>query len=180
MSMFKDCPHFEKHDDYYTASASWDMIEPYIKAKGFKRVYEACMLNSTLSKSPQYWKDKGYEVIYNYEWNFLEHEEPKENYDCIITNPPFNLEIKLPILKKLIEIDKPFCLIMNVCNVFAKYFNDLFKEKQEHLEIIFPRGKILFEKMEWKEGKQQLIKTKAPAFYCVFVCYKMDLGIKML
>jgi len=177
MADFKALSVYTKHDDYYTAPSSWNMIEPYIKAKGFKRVYEACMLNSTLSKSPQYWKDKGYEVIFNHNWNFLEHEEPKENYDCIITNPPFDLDIKLPILKKLVQLDKPFCIIMNVCNVFAKYFNDLFKDKQEHLEFIYPRGKILFEKMV--NGKMEG-KIKQPSFYCVFVCYKMDLGIKML
>ena len=180
MADFKALSVYEIHDDYYTAVKSWDMIEPYIKKKGFKKIYEACMLNANLSKSPEYWKGKGYEVIYNLNWNFLEHEEPKENYDCIISNPPFDLKIKLPILKKLLDLDKPFCIVMNVCNVFANYFNDLFKEKEKDLEIIFPRGKISFEKMEIKEGKKQLVKTKASPFYSVFVCYKMNLNVKML
>lgn len=180
MSMLNDCSKYNIHDDYYTDPRSWDMIEPLIKKKGYKTIYEACMLNSTLSKSPDYWKKKGYNVIFNYNWDFLDHNEPKENYDIIITNPPFQTELKKSILIKLIKLDKPFCLIMNNLNVFTRYFNEMFKNKEKDLEIIYPQGKILFEKMEIKNGKKELIKTKPPSFYCVFVCYKMNLNIKLL
>ena len=179
--MCKDSPHFAKYDDYYTTELTWSYIMPYVKAKNYKTIYEACMLNSNLSKSPEYWQKSGFNVIYNTKWDFLKHNEPKENYDIIITNPPFDLKYKLPILKKLVELDKPFIIILNVMNVFAKYFQDIFKDKENDLEIIYPNNRLHYGKLIINEnGEKSLEEKKNTSFYSVFIAYKVNLNIKML
>lgn len=173
--MLNDCPHYDIHDDYYTPDAVWDMIQPYVPTG--VRIYEPCMLNATLSTSPDYWKNKGHEVIYDTNHDFLNDEDvDKDLYDIIITNPPFDKTKKIPILKKLISLDKPFLIIMNGMNIHTKYFYDIFKDKQEDLEIIHPKTKLYFH----KNVNGELITKKNTAFYSVFVSYKMGLGITLL
>ena len=89
----------------------------------------------------------------------------------IITNPPFETTIKKQILKKLVEIDKPFILVMNSLNTFSKYMREIFKDNFNELQIITPSNKIQFNRLEG----DKLIKTKKCSFYCIYLCYKMNL-----
>ena len=123
------------------------------------------MLNSNLSSSPEYLIELGNKVVYDTSWNIL-----KENHgDIIITNPPFETKIKIEILKRLVELDKPFIIIMNSMNTFANYFTEILDKR--YIQIITNRGKINFDKME----NNKLTKTKNCSFYCVYVAYKMNL-----
>lgn len=168
MAMCNDSPHFDKNkNDYYTTKSMWENIT-HIVPKHYV-IWEACMLNSK-SKSIEYWKELGYNCIGDNTIDCLENNNLK--YDIIITNPPFNLEIKSKILKKFVEIDKPFIIILNVMNIFSKYIRDIFKDKLDKLQIIYPNGKIKFE----IESENNLLrKCKDPAFYCCYVCYKMNI-----
>jgi len=163
MANCKDSPIFKIHDQYYTPKSAWEKINKLIPKD--KVVWEACMLNSHLSKSPQYLKELGNEVVYNTSWDIL-----KENHgDIIITNPPFETKIKIAILKRLVELDKPFIIIMNSMNTFANYFTEILDKK--YIQIITPKGRINFDKME----NNELIKTKNCSFYSVYVAYKMNI-----
>ena len=163
MANCKDSPIFKIHDQYYTPKSAWEKINHLIPKD--KVVWEACMLNSHLSKSPQYLKELGNEVVYNTSWDIL-----KENHgDIIITNPPFETKIKIAILKRLVELDKPFIIIMNSMNTFANYFTEILDKK--YIQIITPKGRINFDKME----NNELIKTKNCSFYSVYVAYKMNI-----
>ena len=163
MANLKDCPKFAVHDDYYTPKSAWERINHLIPKN--KVVWEACMLNSELSKSPEYLKELGNDVTYNTSWDIL-----KENHgDIIITNPPFETKKKIAILKRLVELDKPFIIVLNSMNTFSNYFREILDTN--HLQIITPKGKINFDKLE--NGK--LIPTKGCSFYCVYVAYKMNL-----
>ena len=120
MANLKDSPKFKIHNDYYTPKCAWEKINKLIPKD--KVVWEACMLNSNLSKSPQYLTELGNEVVYDTSWDIL-----KENHgDIIITNPPFETKIKIAILKRLVELDKPSIIIMNSMNTFANYFKPNF------------------------------------------------------
>ena len=58
-------------------------------------------------------KDNGFNVLYSHidnDEDFLEYE-PKENYDIIITNPPFSIKNK--ILERCINLKKPFILLLS-------------------------------------------------------------------
>ena len=163
MANLKDSPKFKIHDQYYTPKCAWERINKLIPKD--KVVWEACMLNSNLSKSPQYLTELGNEVVYDTSWDIL-----KENHgDIIITNPPFETKIKIAILKRLVELDKPFIIIMNSMNTCANYFTEILDKK--YIQIITPKGRINFDKME----NNELIKTKNCSFYSVYVAYKMNI-----
>ena len=169
MANLKDSPKFQVHNDYYTPKSAWEKINHLIPKD--KVIWEACMLNSNLSKSPEYLTELKNKVIHNTEWDILK-ENPK--CDLIITNPPFETKIKIQILKRLVELDKPFIIIMNSMNTFANYFTEILNT--EFIQIITPRGKINFDKLVDNE----IVKTKNCSFYCVYVAYKMNLKSKDL
>jgi hypothetical protein len=163
MANLKDSPKFKIHDQYYTPKYAWEKINHLIPKD--KVVWEACMLNSHLSKSPEYLKELGNKVIYDTSWDVLK----EDHGDIIITNPPFETKIKIAILKRLVELDKPFIIIMNSMNTFANYFTEILDKR--YIQIITHKGKINFDKME----NEKLTKTKNCSFYCVYVAYKMNL-----
>ena len=60
-------------------------------------------------------------------------------------------------------------------NDYSKYFREIFGENLKHLQIITPQGKIKFE--VFNETTQKLEKCERdPSFYCVYVCYKMNIS----
>lgn len=169
MANFKDSNKFVVYDDYYTPKSAWENITHIIPKD--KVILEGCMLNSNLSKSPQYLKELGCkEVKYSTELNILDLEDT-DDFDMIITNPPFETEIKKKVLRKLVEIDKPFILIINSLNTYSKYMREIFKGKLNELQIITPSNKIHFDKLEG----DRLVKTKKCSFYCIYLCYKMNI-----
>jgi hypothetical protein len=170
MSMCKDCPKFNVHDDYYTPKSAWENINHLIPKD--KVIWEACMLNSHKSKSPEYLEDLGHKVVHNKEWDILNNQP--EHFDMIITNPPFETKIKKQILQRLVEIDKPFIILLNTMNTFTKYMREIFKGKLNDLQIITPSTKINYEKLDYDTN--ELIPTKNCSFYCIYLCYKMDLS----
>ena len=184
MANLTDSPHFATHDDYYTPRCAWERVSCAILTHTAKDkiIWEACMLGAFQSKSMEYLQDlsapgaeqEKLKVVGN---NFMDCliDQPKE-WDIIITNIPFDKTKKIPILKRFVELDKPFIIIMNSMNTFTKYFHEIFKDKKEHLQIITPSSKINFDKLQ--DGV--LTPTKNCSFYCVYVCYKVNLSPECL
>jgi len=168
MANLKDCPKFANHDDYYTNKSAWETINHLIPKD--KIVWESCMLGSVLSRSPHYLTELGNQVVYDTKMDML-RQQPAE-WDMIVTNIPFDKKIKLPILKRMTELDKPFVIILNSMNTFTNYLREIFAGKMQHLQIVTPRGKVKFHKCVGGEIK----KTGDPSFYCVYLCYKMNLS----
>ncbi len=168
MANFKDSSKFQVHNDYYTPEYAWTNISHLIPKD--KVVWEACMLNSHKSKSPEYLSKICQEVVFNCDMNMLETQP--SNYDMIITNIPFETKIKKDILKKLVELNKPFIIIMNSLNIYSKYIRDIFKDNFKDLQVIIPDGKIHFEKLLDNGNLEYKPNT---SFYCCYVCYKMNL-----
>ena len=138
----------------------------------FKRIdyyWEACMLNATNSKSIEILTKLGYKTVGDTSWDILTCEIP--DCDIIVTNIPFETEIKKAILKRLYEIGKPFLIIMNSCNVFSNYFHEIVDH--EHTQIITPCGKLHY----CKNGE---VEKKNTSFYSVFVAYKLGLSNSQL
>lgn len=169
MANFKDCPKYNIYNDYYTPEYAWTNISHLIPKD--KVIWEACCLNSHKSKSPDYLSKICKEVVYDFNMNMLETQP--ENYDMIITNPPFETHLKKDILKKLVELDKPFIIIMNSLNIYSKYMRDIFKDKFKDLQVITPDGKIHFEKLLDNGETEYKPNT---SFYCIYLCYKMNLN----
>ena len=172
MANFKDSNKFKVHDDYYTTYDTWKRIKHLIP-DSVNTIWEACMLNSVKSTSPQILENiTGKQVIWDTNIDILENQMDRDIYDMIITNIPFETNIKKKILKKLVEIDKPFIIIMNSLNMFSKYMREIFGENIKHLQIITPSTKIHYQKL-LQDGSMEYKKNTS--FYSVFVAYKMDL-----
>ena len=146
MANLKDSPNFEIYDDYYTPKSAWIKIQHLIPKD--KIIYEAFTLNAHLSKSPEYLTELGFNVIHDKTANFLDDKQRLTDYDIIVSNPPFETELKQEVLKKLVVVDKPFILIMNSMNTFTKYFRTIFGDNIKYLQVITPGGKINFDKLE--------------------------------
>ena len=169
MGDLKALSKYEINDQFYTPKSSWEAIQHLIPAD--KIIWEAFLLNSHMSKSIANLQSLNKNVIGNTQWDFFDKCNELE-YDMIVSNPPFDKSIKIPVLKKLVQLDKPFILIMNSMNVFANYFNDTFKDNREHLQIVYPKGKLHFEKL-LENGTTELKKNTS--FYCIYVFYKMNI-----
>jgi hypothetical protein len=167
MANFKDSPNFAVYDDYYTPEWVWEKIKHLVPTD--KVIWEACMLNAEKSKSMEIWKKWGYNVVGNISWNILDCEVPQ--CDMIITNIPFDTELKKNILKRLMEIGKPFIIIMNSTNTFSNYFHEILDLNET--QIITPKQKLHY----MKNGEDE---RKNTSFYSVFVAYRMNLTNKQL
>lgn len=167
MANFKDSNKFKVYDDYYTPKSAWEKIN--ISIPKDKIIWEACMLGAELSNSDNYLRELGCNVVCNKNMNCIENQ-PKE-WDMIITNIPFDIKKKIPILEKFIEYDKPFIIIMNNLNIFTKYFHKLFKGKEKDLQVITPSSKINFDKLE----NGVLTPTKKCSFYSCYIVYKLNI-----
>jgi len=178
MANFKCCPKFKVFDDYYTHYGAWELISHLIPTGV---IYEPFCLESYLSESGKHLQElTGNTVLYDYEWDFLEVGSAvvKSIKICgenpiIIGNPPYSLELKKKIFKKLLELDIPFILLMNANVIHSNYFNEIFKNHRQHLQLVIPNGKIHYEKLDKETNTKEILKRTA--FYSLFVCYKMDI-----
>ena len=164
MANLKDCSKFNIHDDFYTRKQTWKQIQKFIPKD--KILWEFCLLNSN-EQSKINLIELGYEVVGDRTIDFL-NTDFNEDYDIMITNPPFSSDIKIPILKKLAELDQPFILIMNSLNLFTKYFKEIFKDKD--IYFIYPSTKIHYDK--YIDSELQPTKNNT-SFYSIYVCYKV-------
>lgn len=167
MSNFHDSKTFKTYDDYYTPAWVWEKIKHLVPKD--TTIWEACMLNATNSKSIETWRSFGYNVVGDTTWDILTCNVPE--CDMIITNIPFDTHLKKKILARLVEIGKPFIIIMNSLNVFTKYFREIMD--LDYTQTIIPSEKFHY----CKDGGKEEKKT---SFYSVFVCYKMDFSNKQL
>jgi len=152
-----DCKSFKKHDDYMTPCSAWENIQHMIPKD--KVLWEAFYGNG---QSMQYLQELGYMVEGGPDEDFFQHNKG----EIIVTNPPFTI---IPaILERLIDLDKPFILIMPSSKINTQYFRKLLGRE---IQIIIPRKRIQFEKIV--DGKK--VESNQCNFDCFYYCYKMDL-----
>jgi hypothetical protein len=173
MANFKSCSHYSINDNYYTPKIAWGYISHIIPKE--KRGWECCMLGATESNSIKNLNELGFNVFGDTNLDMLENE-PNEPYEFIITNPPFNKDIKQKIYKRLVDLDKPFILLLNSLTIHAKYLREIFKDKLKDLQVVFPRKKINYEKL----GEGNHTKVNNCSFMSVFLVYKFNLPIQDL
>jgi hypothetical protein len=150
---------FLKHDDYMTPKHAWEDIKDYIPKN---KIWEAFYGNG---ESGKYLTELSFDVIHE-PLDFF--TEPPEQYDTIVSNPPFSLSKE--IMNKLLEYDKPFILIMPSSKINTSYFRAW---KDKGLQIIIPRKRIHFKKLV--DGKVPDKWKNACNFDCFYYCYKINL-----
>lgn len=153
---------FQKHDDYMTPKSAWENIAHLLPKD--KILWEAFYGDGT---SGEHLKSLGFKVIHQEEDFFTTTPE----YDYICSNPPFS-KVK-EILPRLVELNKPFVMIMPCSKLTTQYFAKLFSEHQDPIQIIVPRKRIHFVKLV--DGKPIEGWKDACNFDCFYYCWKMNL-----
>lgn len=162
MTTFKATSLF-KCDDYMTPKYAWDNIKQFIPKD--KVIWEAFYGDGVSGK---YLTELGFNVIHQ-PVDFFENNLG----DMIVTNPPFSKSKQ--IMERLLEIDKPFIIILPSSKINTSYFREW---KGKGLQIIIPKKRIHFEKhiegnvpQDWKNNCN---------FDCFYYCYKMKLPNDMV
>ena len=147
---------YKRNDEYETPLSAWEEIKPYLPLDKVAHDPFICE-----GRSVEYFKQLD-----------IPHIEPHGDFfenditgDYILSNPPYTL--KKEVLQRLVDIDKPFIMIMPSQTINAVYFRNIFKGKEQDLQIVIPRKRIQF----IKDG----VQTKGCAFDCFYFCYKMNL-----
>ena len=154
---------FQKHDDYMTPKSAWIPIIPFIPKD--KVIWEPFYGDGQSGQDLA-------ELLPN---NKIIHA-PIDFYEnslgeLIISNPPFSQTA--PVLKRLVELGKPFILIMPSSKINTQYFRKLFSNNKDKIQIIIPRKRIHFKKLI--NGKVPEGWKNSCNFDCFYYCWKMNL-----
>jgi hypothetical protein len=152
---------FMKHDDYMTPKYAWENIKDYIPKD--KVIWEAFYGDG---ESGKYLTELGFNTIHE-EIDFFENDKG----DLVVSNPPFSKSKE--IFTRLVELDKPFILILPSSKINTQYFRKLFSKNKDKIQIIIPRKRIHFTKLV--DGKKPENWKNACNFDCFYYCWKMGL-----
>jgi hypothetical protein len=152
---------FLKHDDYMTPKYAWENIQHLIPKD--KDIWEAFYGDG---KSGEYLRELGFNVIHDKD-DFFENNKG----DVVVSNPPFSKSKE--ILTRLVQLNKPFILILPSSKINTQYIRNLFKNQNDKLQIIIPRKRIHFEKNI--DGKIPDNWKNACNFDCFYYCWKINL-----
>lgn len=120
-----------------------------------------CPFDTEDSEYVKIFKEAGYKVIYSHidnGQNFFEFE-PKEDYDVIISNPPFS--IKDAILNRLSELKKPYAMLLPLPTLQGQ---KRFKYLKGSQALIFDKRINYFKDYKTKEIQ------KGVSFASIYIC----------
>lgn len=127
-----------KNDERYTPPI---LVEPIIKYIPKDKIIW-CPFDTKDSEFVIGFEKAGYNVVYSHIWedkDFFEYEP--DNYDYIISNPPFSK--KLQVLDRLYKLNKPFAMLMNIECLNYQVVGEFFLDKDLQL-LIFDK-KVSFD-----------------------------------
>ena len=163
---------FQKHDSYMTPRYAWENIKQFVPKD--KILWESFVGDG---ESGRIWTSMGYNVIQNPypEYDFFKYEP--DNYDIIVTNPPFSKTKQ--VMERMAKLDKPFIMIMPSSKINTQYFRKFAAKLAPHqLQIIVPRTRIHFKKLV--NGKPPVGWKDRCNFDCFYYAYKMNLPNDMI
>jgi hypothetical protein len=141
---------FQKDDEYMTPKSAWESVAHLIPKD--KIVYEAFYGDGTSGK---HLRELGFNVIHEP----IDFFQNTNLGDIVVSNPPFTM--KKEVLETLLNVDKPFILLMPLATLSREYFRRLFIDKEFMLAL--PQKRIQF----IKQGHP----TSKCNFECAFFCY---------
>ena len=148
------------NNDYMTPEYAWDDVMRFIPKD--KEIWEPFYGDG---ESGKYLTSLGFNVIHEDE-DFFDNNKG----DIVVSNPPF--ETKKIIIERLIELDKPFILLLPVSTICYQYARKL----KDNIQILIPPKRIKFKKFDKTTGKIAPDWDKfTSTFDCLWVCYKMNL-----
>lgn len=129
-----------KRDELYTPKYALDPLLEFIPT--FETIWEPTDFGD--SNITKVLRERGNKVItshINAGQNFFTYE-PKEDYDIIITNPPFS--IKNEFLERVYELDKPFCFLLPITALGSIKRGKIFREN--NIEVLVLDKRVNFMK----------------------------------
>lgn len=124
-------------DDFQTPAFALNPLLPYIKKEWI--VWECATGTGNLTNELRRLGHKVINTDILTGQNFLKWQP--ENYDCIITNPPYS--IKQKFLERCYQLKKPFALLLPLTTFETKKRQELFKSYG--VQVIFLGNRINFE-----------------------------------
>ena len=145
-----------KNDECLTPDYGVKPIIKYIP----KNAVVWCPFDTEESEFVKQIRANGNKVIYSHISNGQDFYtwEPKEHWDCIVSNPPFTA--KRQIFERTLSFNKPFALIMSNTWLNDAAPKQLFKEKDLQLLMFEQRMKFL------NNGKVQNKITFSSSYFC--------------
>lgn len=131
----KNCPN----DEYYTPNVAVEMIIPFIP-EHIRTIWECTAIKE--SRIVEVLRSNGYKVISSHidaGSDFLTYE-PVEDYDIIITNPPYSK--KDEFLRRAYELKKPFMFLLPITALEGMTRHRLFKENG--IQLVIPDCRFKF------------------------------------
>lgn len=116
-------------DEVYTPASAVLPIVKYVDMLGIPSTVW-CPFDTEESEYVKLLRRAGHKVIATHidnEQNFF-YYEPEEDYDCIVSNPPFS--IKDDVLKRLYELNKPYAMLLPVPVIQGQRRFDYIKDCQ--------------------------------------------------
>lgn len=135
-------------DELYTPVEAIYPIIPYLKNKEYTTIWECTDYGE--SEITKVLRDNGFTVITSHivdKKSYFDYE-PQENYDIIITNPPYSL--KDEFLKRSYELQKPFMLLLPITAFEGIERGKMFRENGVEV-LVFDR-RINFMQKQGKKG----------------------------
>ena len=145
-------------DETYTPECAVTAILPYIK----KESTIWCPFDiKGQSKYIDVFEREGFKVIHSHideGKNFFEYE-PEEDYDVIISNPPFS--IKDMILKRLSELNKPYAMLLPLPTL----------QGQKRFEYLKGSQALIFDKrINYYRDKEMKEVQPGVSFASIYIC----------
>ena len=128
-----------KNDERYTPSI---LVKPILKFIPPNSTIW-CPFDTENSEFVIHLKEQGHKVIFSHIFlgqDFFKYT-PKEDFDYIISNPPFSL--KLEVLKRLYDLNKPFAMLLNLECLNYQSVGSFFLDK--NLELLIVDKKVSFD-----------------------------------
>lgn len=147
-------------DEWYTLPYGVEIILPFLKKKGFKKVW--CPFDKEDSEFAKILRREKYEVIHGHidtGEDFFEYIQVPNDCEVIVSNPPFSK--RDAVFERVYELNIPFALIMNGNGLFdSKKRYELFKN--HNFEILVPQGR-----MKFSNGVEA---KNTPNFQSIYIC----------
>ena len=145
---------FKEQDEYYTPPI---LVKPILTfVKPHSTIW--CPFDTENSEFVLQLQEAGHKVIYSHIWygqDFFNYE-PKENYDYIISNPPFSR--KLEVFDRLYKLNKPFAMVCPLTMLNYQEVGEFFLDKDLQLLIV---------------DKKVSFNGNTASFNNSYYCYKM-------
>ena len=153
-------------DEWATATRTWASLFRVLDANGYKgkKIWAPFVYDELAGRRM---REAGFERVVHKRWDFFARVRDApfvKSLDCVVDNPPYTgKNVKERILRALVDVDVPFCLLLPLGVLHGAFVRDILEEK--HVQVIIPRKCYVF-----KKGG-----TEVPFRYLCWLCYKMNL-----